>query len=255
MAIPAFFKVVSEISKAKSIASGDVSSAVSKGIGKKFNPDKRIEVQKNENRLLEGNKKFDPDKRIKQQGDLKNETTVTEKNSTENKELVSKGELYTKAEDRRNQALGSKGEWRGEEGKSEFVPEKQAARDSLSEYGEDSIRYDENYEPDFSKVSEASVKIDNMTENRYGKGNNFNQADNKLAQKWNSETKDGRSDWTARDVDNWVEENGLTRHERLDKETVDYVKTSIHEECKHYGGCAECKVRDALADKGVRFDE
>lgn len=63
MAIPAFFKIASEVSKAKNVAEGDVTSAVTKGI-KKFNPDKRIDTKDAEPIIKEDTQKFDPDKRL-----------------------------------------------------------------------------------------------------------------------------------------------------------------------------------------------
>ena len=63
MAIPAFFKALSEAKKYKDAAEGDVSSIASvTGVGK-FNPDKRIEPGK-EIVISESPQKFDPDKRI-----------------------------------------------------------------------------------------------------------------------------------------------------------------------------------------------
>lgn len=250
MPIPAIFKVASEVNKVNNIASGDVSAIVSKGVDKtrKFNADKRIDSQKAEINTSNGNSKFDPNKRIKPL-ESKNADNVV----AESKELVSEGKLYTDYQKRRAQAESSRGEWKGEPGKSEFIPDKEETREALKQYDEDSVRYDENYEPDFSKVAEETVKIDNMTEERYGKGNNFDQADTKLAEKWNAEAKEDKTDWKSTDVAKWVDENKLVRHERLDKETVDYVKKPIHEECKHYGGCAECRARDKIGD--VKFDE
>ena len=62
MAIPAFFKIASEVSKAKNVAEGDVTSLATKGI-KKFNPDKRIDT-KNTEPMKDSTQKFNPDKRI-----------------------------------------------------------------------------------------------------------------------------------------------------------------------------------------------
>lgn len=74
MGIPALFKVLSEVSKAESAANGDVSSVASKGISKKFNPDKRIDTKHQENLNL-GDKKYNPDKRV----DVGNKTTESSK--------------------------------------------------------------------------------------------------------------------------------------------------------------------------------
>lgn len=262
MAFPAFIKAVSkvssEVSKAEDIAEGNYESLaaknLTKGITSNFNPDKRVEV-KNENGEVKFSNQdsYNPDKRIgkeeiKQPEDIKNDIP-------NESDLVSPGELYTDPEKRISWAQTGDGEWRGEPGKSEFVPNKQEAKDALSKHGEDSIRYDSNGEPDFSKVADETVEIDNMTEFRRGAGNNFDQADAKLAEKWNNECRNGKTDWTKSDVREWADnkENNITRHERLDKRTVDYVDSDIHEECKHFGGCAECKARDRIG--GIDFDE
>ena len=272
MAIPAFFKIASEVSKVKDVGEGDVTSAISKSITK-FNPDKRIDT-KNTEPMKDSTQKFNPDKRcevdefddqiskelskyetdgvakIDQLDEIKAET---KNDAPKEDELVSKGELYTDQKDREAQASGSDGEWSGEPGKSEFTPNNPEAQEALKKHGEESIRYDTNSEPDFSKVADETVEIDNMTENRLGAGNNFDQADAKVAEKWNEENRQGKSDWTKEDVRDWVDNNNLTRHERLDKKTVDYVDSDIHGACQHYGGCAECRVRDSIGGDG--FDE
>lgn len=123
---------------------------------------------------------------------------------------------------------------------------------------------DYNYaEPDFSECAEATVEIDDMTENRWDyydedgnlKQGNFSQADAKCAEQWNSIDKDGRSDWTAADVRDWRRENECSWHERCDTRTMDLVSRDIHGYFGHYGGCSECKVRDAANINGGGFDE
>ena len=164
-------------------------------------------------------------------------------------------DCLTSSKERIDWADTSEGDWEGEHGNSKFHPEKQEARDALDRYEQDGIDYCDG-EPDFSKVSEATVEIDNMTSDRYGKGNNFDQANQKCAEKWNMEARDGKTDWTARDVDNWRTENRYTWHERLDRKTMDLVQRDVHEECKHYGGVAECKRYEAAEGfNGGGFDE
>ena len=243
-----FFEVVAK-------ASEITSDALKNGVGqaeKKFDPDKRIDVEKKDEPKK---KNFDPDKRI---GKVETEFNLLEVNEREipnESDLVSKGKMFTDSGKRISWAQNGDGEWKGEPGISEFVPNKQNAKEALSKHGEDCIRYDSNGEPDFSKVAYETVEIDNMTEFRRGAGNNFDQADAKLAEKWNNECRNGKNDWTKSDVREWAdnEENNITRHERLDKKTVDYVDSDIHEECKHFGGCAECKARDRIG--GDVFDE
>ena len=159
-----------------------------------------------------------------------------------------------------------KGHWEGERGTSQFIPNENTetglkAKEKLAEFGQDGIRFI-NGEPDFSKCSEATVTIDNMTENRSDYigvdgtklQGNFTQASIKCAEKWNEEARDGKSDWTARDVYNWRHENKCSWHERCDTRTMDLVPFEIHSHCKHLGGVSECKVRDAV-NVGGEFDE
>ena len=161
---------------------------------------------------------------------------------------------------------GERGHWEGERGESKYVPSDQTdagkdAKDKLEEKGMDGIEY-KDAEPDFSECAEATVEIDNMTEHRYdyydAKGNytsgNFSQADAKCAEKWNESQRDGRTDWKAEDVRDWRRENNYSWHERCDTRTMDLVSYDIHSFFGHYGGCAECRGRDA-ADIGGGFDE
>lgn len=163
-----------------------------------------------------------------------------------------------------------KGHWKGERGNSEFVPNENTeaglkAKEKLAEYGQDGVCY-KNGEPDFSKCAEATVRIDDMTQNRddyIGKDGsvrqgNFSQADIKCSEKWNAEAKDGKSDWTARDVKNWRDKNNCTWHERCDTNTMDLISRDIHNTKDpvfvHSGGVSECKKRDAINVEG-EFDE
>lgn len=158
------------------------------------------------------------------------------------------------------------GTWEGDRGESKFVPnpdtvEGKAAKEKLAEKGLDGIEY-KNAEPDFSKCAEATVRIDDMTQHRddfWGndgtlKQGNFTQADIKCSEKWNAEAKDGKTDWSARDVNDWRHEHKCSWHERCDTRTMDLVPYEIHSHCKHLGGVSECKVRDA-ANIGGEFDE
>ena len=88
------------------------------------------------------------------------------------------------------------------------------------------------------------------------KAGNFSQADAKLAEQWNTQGKDGRTDWTDKDVYNFRKdsEQKYTWHERCDTKTMDLVPSDIHQCCKHLGGVSECKVRDAQ-NNGGEFDE
>lgn len=163
---------------------------------------------------------------------------------------------------------GESGKFEGERGNSKFVPSGetergQACKDKLAEYGKDGIEY-KNLEPDFSGVSEGTVKIDGMTENRNDyhdkNGNlqegNFSQADKKCAGLWNEQQKDGRTDWTAENVYDWRHnpEHQCSWHERCDTKTMDLVPYAVHSYYKHSGGVSECRARDSVNDGGG-FDE
>lgn len=188
---------------------------------------------------------------------------VFEKSATETKEAngnpkvdtvekniePSHKDCFTTSEERKKFAVHSKGDWDAEPGNSTFHPEKQAAKEALEKYKQDGVKYKDG-EPNFSKVSEATVEIDDMTSYRY---NNFRQADEKCAEQWNQAMRDGRTDWTARKVEKWREENRYSWHERLDMKTMDLVQRDVHEECKHYGGVVECSRHEAL--NGGGFDE
>ena len=147
------------------------------------------------------------------------------------------------------------GIWEGNRGESKFIPNSEtlggkAALDKLSEKGLDGIEY-KNAEPDFSKCSEATVRIDDMTQDRV---KNFEQADEKCSEKWNAEAKGGRNDWTDRLVQDWRHKNKYSWHERCDTRTMDLVPYEIHNQCIHSGGVSICRVRD-LGIIGGEFDE
>lgn len=154
-----------------------------------------------------------------------------------------------------------KGHWEGKRGESKFIPNDNTeagmeAKEKLAEYGMDGIKY-KNGEPDFSKCSEISVTIDEMTEYRPG---NFDQADEACAKRWNDMGKDGKTDWKKSDVIKWREENKYTWHERCDTKTMDLVSRKIHNTdaqiFTHSGGCSECRTRDMQkTNKGEMFDE
>ena len=149
---------------------------------------------------------------------------------------------------------GERGHWEGERGNSKFKPSEEteagkACVEKLAEYGEDGIEY-KNGEPDFSEVSEGTVQIDNMTDNRNG---NFSQADKKLAEEWNSQKREGKTDWKEEDVYNYRKENKLSWHERCDTKTMDLVSQDVHSYCGHSGGVSECKAKLGQS-KGGGFD-
>lgn len=139
-----------------------------------------------------------------------------------------------------------RGGYEGDRGESKFIPTDKEINEILEKYGLDGIVYKDGI-PDFSEVSESTVEIDNMTDNR---ADNFSQCDEKCAEQWNKEGKFGKSDWTARDVANWRKENGYSWHERNDMKTCDLVPTKINDYFGHLGGVSECKKRDSENNAG-----
>lgn len=159
------------------------------------------------------------------------------------------GKYFTTSTERKALASRSKGSWDGLQGDSKFFPENPEAKAALKEKGVDSISYKDG-NPDFSVVSESTVEIENMTSAR---PYNYSQADELCSKQWNEINKNGRSDWTANDVKAWRREHGYSWHERIDRKTMDLVPRIINDECKHYGGVAECRRLERIIGGG--FDE
>ena len=146
---------------------------------------------------------------------------------------------------------GNGGHWEGERGNSKWFPNRDEIPKNpltnpdgltwgqiLDKYGIDGIEL-KNGEPDFSPVAKGTVEIDHFTDNRYGKGGNFDQACEKLAE---------QRGCTKEEVKAWMKENKYTWHERADCKTMDKVPTEIHGNIRHSGGISEAKAnRDAAA--------
>ena len=146
---------------------------------------------------------------------------------------------------------GNGGHWEGERGNSKWFPNRDEIPKNpltnpdgltwgqiLDKYGIDGIEF-KNGEPDFSPVAKGTVEIDHFTDNRYGKGGNFDQACERLAE---------QRGCTKEEVKAWVKENKYTWHERSDCKTMDKVPTEIHGNIRHSGGISEAKAnRDAAA--------
>lgn len=130
-----------------------------------------------------------------------------------------------------------RGNWDGERGESKYVPSSESIQEILKGYGLDGIIYNDGI-PDFTSCSEATVEIDDMSENRLsnkekGVVGNFDQADQKYAEQWNKEGREGRNDWTTRDVSNWRRENGYSWHECNDRTTCQLISTEINDYFGH----------------------
>lgn len=144
---------------------------------------------------------------------------------------------------------GERGSWTGDRAESCYKPNTETEKgakvaEKLSEYGLDGIEY-EDAVPNFDNCAEESVEID-MTENRYsnvseGIVGNFEKADTECAKKWNAEGKDGKTDWTARDVADYRRDHNMTWHECADRKTCQMVSRDIHDYFGHSGGVCECK--------------
>lgn len=163
---------------------------------------------------------------------------------------------YKERVDRTPRDDGERGEWQGERGESVFIPNESEIIAILDEYGIEGIEY-KNGIPDFSPCSESTVEIENMTDNRSGppvEGSNFQQCDQKCAEQWNAQARDGRTDWTARDVANWRRENGYSWHERNDMKTCDLIPTKVNAYFGHLGGVGEYIRSSNYQEEGV-FDE
>lgn len=209
------------------------------GASESFDPDKRVDSKNEDVKWIpysekDGNTNFNPDERLE--------------------DVFNAGEEYLCNHIPKE---GPRGSWDGKPGDSTYVPNEnyeggppsgKDAKDALEAKGKKGIDYT-NGEPDFSEVAEATVEIDEMSENR---DSNFAQADQALADKWNAENHGGRNDWTAREIKEFRKANGLTWHERQDCKTMDLVDHNIHGYFTHSGGVSVCKGRN---NSGVKFDE
>lgn len=169
------------------------------------------------------------------------------------KDVKESKEYFSTYEERLNQTPkedSDRGIWEAERGESKFIPYDQEIKEILGKYGLDGIAYKDGI-PDFSGVSESTVEIDHMTEIR---PDNFRQCDEQCAEQWSKENRDGRTEWTPRDVAQWRKENGYSWHERNDMKTCDLVPAKINDYFGHLGGVSECRKRDSV-ENGGDFDE
>ena len=143
---------------------------------------------------------------------------------------------------------GHGGRWDGIRGNSTWYPDRDEVPKNpktnpdgltwgqiLDKYGIDGIPFKDG-EPDFSEVSKGEVEIDNFSENRYGKGGNFDQACEKLAE---------QRGCTKEEVKAWMKENKYTWHEKSDCKTMQKVSTEVHGNVRHEGGISEIKSQQS----------
>lgn len=216
-----------------------------------FDPDKLIETENPASNFEQNDEEIDPDKLIEPVDQFDGldieQIDVDEPNSSEMKRLsdVDESELYSSRETRISQAQLSDGIWSGEPGNSELTPNDPDVIDTMSRFGESKVKYD-NGVVDFSPFSRETVSI-NITPDIETNRSNAYKA---VADKWNEQAKDGRTDWTRRDVADWKQSENLEFHECSDMKTCQFVPADIHQACKHTGGRYEAKCKEMLEDGG-----
>lgn len=200
-----------------------------------FNPDKLIGSESREAKAeiknVGLNESLDPDKLIKP--------------SVESCDYPS---TYKERLDRTPTTENPHGKWSGDRGESMFVPTDDRFRELLQSKGVEGINYKDAI-PDFGPIAEAKVTIQGMSQHRLSQMGengerivgNYEKADIECAKAWNLEQRDGKDDWTHRDVKNWREANGYTWHEDNDMKTCCLVPTEVHDVCRHLGGVSEIK--------------
>lgn len=156
---------------------------------------------------------------------------------------------YTTYKQRFDMTPVNNGEWIGKRGESIFKTYKSEVIDALKIYGKEGIEYTD-CQPDFSPVAEKTVEIE-MTEFRYSSDDptgktigNFEKADDIVAKEWNKEKREGRDNWSGRDVATWRKKNNYVWHECNDMKTCHLISEDIHKAYTHIGGCKECELRD-----------
>lgn len=141
----------------------------------------------------------------------------------------------------------SNGQWTGEPGNSKFIPdgdytppeksrnpenpysnpENKTWNEILDKYDIDGIDFKDGF-PDFSKVAEATVEIEDFeTGGTKAKDNNFTKADIELA---------AQRGCTPEEIRNERKENNYTWHECEDKKTMLLVPNEVHANIPHNGG-------------------
>lgn len=130
------------------------------------------------------------------------------------------------------------GEWTGKVGESEFVLKEPIILNNGVKITK--VAY-KNGIPDFSPYAIAEVKVPKMTNDRTGKGGNYEQADAALAEYWSKINYNNQSNWTSTDVKNFRDNYPikLTWHEMSDMESMQLVPFDVNDTFKHFGGVAE----------------
>lgn len=139
---------------------------------------------------------------------------------------------------------GHGGNYLGEKGNSffkldkEFIPTNPLTNPNNLSLGQICSKYNieginfKNGQPDFSPISKWEVKIENFSENRYGKGGNFDQALDKLVE---------ITGMNKKSIKKWMIDNKYTFHECTDCRTMQCVPTEVHGNIRHSGGVSAFK--------------
>ena len=221
-----------------------------------IDPDKLVETSSPETIIGQDHVEINPDKLIEpmdqfdgvgiEQTDLDDSEAIEAKGVSD----IDEPELFSARATRIDLAKRSDGEWSGEVGDSELTPNDEGVRETMAEFGETTVGYKDGV-VDFSPFSRETVQVDEMTPDIVTNRANAYRA---VAEKWNKEAKDGRTNWAQTDVREWKQNENLTFHECSDLKTIQFVPANIHEACKHTGGRYEAKCRDMLANGGG-FDD
>ena len=154
--------------------------------------------------------------------------------------------FYTSYLERYKRVPKNDGEWTGKIGESVFKTNKPEVIEVQKKYGIEGIRYTDSC-PDFSPVTDTSVKIRMTSDINI----NYQNADKACAEQWNKENRNGRNNWTPRDVEKWRKENKFSWHECSDRKTCQLIPREIHDAYRHTGGRLECAIRDFEKGQGV----
>ena len=131
-----------------------------------------------------------------------------------------------------------RGYWTGQRGNSTYIPVDRQIEIKclLKQFGLTGITYISGI-PDFRQSSFTTVKISDMSINRYW---NFKHCDKACAIYWNR-IHFRQTLWTPSLVQLYRKINHLTWHERNDRITCDLIPTKINAFFSHLGGVSECK--------------
>ena len=152
---------------------------------------------------------------------------------------------YTDYTTRINNTPKNGGRWTGKRGESDFVLDEPIKLPNGKTIEKVTYR---NGVPDFSPWQEAQVDIPKMTNDRYGSGGNYEQADTALADYW-TKIKYNNRKWEPRDVEAYRINHNLTWHEMSNMKSMQLVPFELNDTFIHYGGVAEYNAM--IGQKGV----